>query len=342
MKKTLFALFAVLLASFLATCDLLEPPPEKAPPDSTEDGMVRLTVNVAGVSRALTTSNAQAAGAVNYYEVVFKSGTNFYQTEFASGTSGTITIPFGNYPTAADAVMFAGNKVGNDYTLLAVGVITAVTPGPGTAINASTTGVTFTLSALKNNVNYTATSTFQIMGPTNYDTASMGTKQVTDNSVTYPVFPIPQAGFSNADTTFTNTAGNIVAKYSLTIPNNDAVILEASNWTATPTPYTAGGNETGTTVEITEDIITYPINTALPNQCVFTFLVDVGSGSGAVDGLCAVSIDAPVYALSTTAITTWGSPPTLTLVWHIRGGIDDSIPDGIGGNGAPVILGVNY
>jgi hypothetical protein len=370
MKKTLFALFAVLLASFLATCDFFEPPAEEAPPDSTEDGMVRLTINVAGVGRALTTSNAQ--GAVNYYEVVFKAvdGT-LYQVEFglsASDAARTIIIPPDNYSGAGKAVMFAGNKAGDDYTLLAVGVITATAGGASAGSNAnittSTTGVTFTLSALKNDVNNTATdpgsSTFKIIGPThaavtqlNYSTVASDSTgdaipTATGGGPLYPVFPIPPAGYnpSGDHTDYDNLTENIVGEYSITLPHSASVILQAP-WSLDSAAYNGGGTDTGTTIPATE--LTPKANTtgaALstvgdPPICTFIFTVDVSSLTPATDdGLCAVSIDVPVYALSPTAKLAATNAVGSTKVWHIRGGTTNATPDGIGGNGGAVILAV--
>jgi hypothetical protein len=346
MKKTVFALFAVMLVLSLATCDLLDPP--EAARRLTEDGMVSLIINVAGggIGRALTTSNAQ--GAVNYYEVVFKSGSNYYQIEFAPGataTDRTISIPAGTYSTAADAVMFAGNKVGTDYTLLAVGIITATNAGAGATITGSTTGVTFTLSALKATIGGTG-SAFKITGPnpanvTNFDyrTITVGSS-TTKVGGTYPVFPIPPAGYANTDATFT-AAGNIVGQYSITLPNNTGVFLQA-NWSATSAGYAADTPNVGTTVGITEDTASHTIGTALGNPCVFTFLVNV-TGGGIVDGLCAVSIEAPVYPLSSTARLAATNANGATNVWHIRGGTSAAnnalIDSGGNANGA-FLLGI--
>jgi len=369
MKKTLFALFAVLLASFLATCDLLEPfsDTDDDPPDSAKDGMATLRINVkdGGIVRGLNSGNAkQGNGAANYYEVVFKKGTEYYQVAFdASSTNQTdreITIPIANYDVNTnrnnDAVIFGGFKDTNgDYILLGVGTIYSTAGGSGAGTNANitkdTTGVTFSLTALKNDVG-SANSTFEITGPTkhvvnNHWSYATNKSNIPKASNGVPLFPIPgtlsgvssgfrSGGYTNPDT---RGEGTITAKYSVNIPaRSDAVILQ-SDWTATditsqvslPEASIGGGTVTCTRCYDPE---TKGTTTGAALQATSTFTFDIDVQSVTVDGLCAVLIDATVYALSPTHKT--GS----TLTWHIRGGTSKTIPDDGSGNGAAVVLAV--
>jgi hypothetical protein len=345
MKKALFVLFAVLLASFLATCDLLELPPEEVPPGSTEDGMVRLTIDVGGVgtSRALIDTYAQSDA--DYYEVVFKFGSKLYQKAFENGDSvgdRTIIIPIADYAASEnDAIMFAGIKTGK--ILLGVGEILAVDGNTSTKkITGTTSSVTFTLSALENNVNdIPANSTFQIMSPNSYKTSEAGTIPTVNDpgppSVNYPVFLIPPAGYNDP-------SEDIVAEYSVDIPTRgDAVILQ-DDWTATDITTTVtslpGTAVTGTVSCTRVTPATGSAGTALVNDpntstfATFTFAIDVSACTA--DGLCAIAIDVPVCALSSTASFATGS----RVVWHIMGGTDSTTPDDGTGKGAPVLLSV--
>jgi hypothetical protein len=351
MKKPLFALLALLLASFLVTCDLLEPFPDTddTPPGSTGDGMARLAIKVGDTNRALTIERAKLD--VDYYEVVFKKESSYYQTAWAksSGTGGTITIPTGNYANAEDAVVFAGKRVeiGNDeydYILLAVGVISSTVTGGNTFGNAvikfNTTSVTFTLTPLKNDVSdVNVDYTFKITGPTYYgdqhwNYATKGTYKQNG----FPVFPIPgvASGFASGYQNPGTTAGDIAAGYGVDVPHNAAVILQAA-WSANPATLIEwpGSQATGT-VSYNETAKTLGI--ALDATCTFDFKIDVSAVTD--NGLCAVLIDAPVRALSSTVDSYVNPEAKGPILWHIRGGTDKTAADNGTGNGAAVVLAV--
>jgi len=340
MKKTIFALFAVVLVLSLATCDLLDESLARGVDDSlVPDGMASLSINIegAGAIRALNTSQAtDSTYGVDYYEVVFTlDGTNFYQAEF--GTSGLptakIKIPIGNYGgTTGKAVMFAGIN-GTDKILLAVGIIskltdgtgdTAITPGANAQISTSTTGVTFKLTALKSAVNNNKdganVSSFLITS-TNYSSATIGI-QTLNTAPNYPVFPVPPAGDSEVAT----------GHYSIDIANYAGVYL--SSWSTAKTAYTADSPYSGITTPVLAEtsLTTAGLLSASPE---FTFTINVSSLTPTTgNGLCQVSIDATVYPLSPTAKKTFTAAASALNSWHIYGGIDKSKPDGIAnGNG---------
>jgi hypothetical protein len=348
MKKTLFVLFAVLLASFLATCDLLNPPDtDDDLPGSTEDGMVRLSINVAGTSRALTTDLARANA--DYYEVVFQFGSRFYQAEWDHDTGHTeITIPVANYAPGAgnDAVLFAGKDNGSgDYTLLGIGAITSTTDEnnsvySGANIQHGTKAVTFTLTALTNDVNInnghhlSRPSTFQILGPTspiNYSTVNASPNSIgtaSGGSVSgCPVFSVPRSlTLPNADNPSARPPYNnddyLVGQYMVKCGDKLAAVkLYENDYTVkTPTDsYDIFDNGDGLT-----GVVGVPIKPAL-NQALtvegFVFYIDFSGASNAA-GHCLISIDAPVYAFSLTRKT------GRVLIWHIRGGTHNDKADG--------------
>jgi hypothetical protein len=371
-RKTIFALFAVLLVLLLAACDFIELPRGGGDdlPNIPNDGMVSLTIGVGGggTGRALTTDLAKAG--VNYYEVVFKSGSTLYQIGFNSGDpplDRTISLPVGNYSGPESAVMFAGNKnlSGTDYTLLAIGVIDSTVTGGSTVPNSgliasNTTQITFLLSAITNDVNTNqVTSTFKIVGPTsandgsgNYATAGAGSIPTTIDT-RYPVFRVPPAAYINTDTTFTYDSGdpsylleNIVGSYTFNNANFAGVGLASGGWTATPAPYSGGGETPVTGVVIHPESLIPGVKIDTIGG-VFNFVVDV-SGASATPGLCAVSIDVQVYALGATALKAPSYSPGPTITWHIRGGSINTDPDEgkdlppNGSAGGAVLLGVGY
>ena len=185
MKKLILIGIAVLMAAAIVSC-VFEAPKDAALEkpvlvydDNGNAIGVELGVKIVETpGKALTKPLAQAG--VNYYEVVFAydiDGTGvateveqFIRRSWRSGGQVRVTVPFGNYnnadvtglPGQYKAYLFAGRY--DTKTLLAVGVITAVTdsatptvPTPGAIISASTISVTFTLTALQTDIGGLAT-----------------------------------------------------------------------------------------------------------------------------------------------------------------------------------------
>ena len=354
MKKTFYALFAVLLVLSLATCG--DEPATGG--QVTSEGMATLTINVdnsGGAGKALTVSNAGAEA--GYYEVIFKFGASpkYYQVAWAkpATSSPSITIPAGNYANGTnDAILFAGNN-STDKILLGVGTISSTTgganSGPNAEIHYDTTGVVFTVTALRNGVsNNRASSTFKITGPTSDDVNSWDYSTATTNnsppialSGSIPIFPIP--GYDSVATSAYPAPGTatdpITATYSFTnIPHNTAVILQAActasaatlgTW---PSPATTGAVSYGTVTGGT-------VGSALSATQTFTIPINVSAVT--VNGLAAFTIDAPVRAFTNAAIAfETGSSPGSAIIWHIKGGTDDTEADDGSGNGSAVVLAV--
>jgi len=384
MKKALFVLFAVLLASFLASCDLFQLPPttEKAPPDFMEDGrqMVSLSINVVdkGTNRALVAADAR--NIANYYEVVFRNpdttgAPNYYYVKNfnASDTQAnrTITIPVGDYTGDARAVIFAGKDDGTDKILLGIGNITQVdgielaSRNDGHAneayIHSGAHNITFTITELTGGASATqSSSTFKILGPAEYVTGNVGDNpRIEVSDVTYPIFPIPPKGTTNADDSFTNIGGNMIGEYTVNLTAHSAAVKISGNWTVTAAPFSGGpatyttGGTAASAMTVTGAGVTCTAEGTTPgselsiaaNVCTFRFMInDLTAVTG--NGLCQVLIDAPVKALAppATAIYNDGAGGTPTL-WHIRGGIVKNGYDGASSginHGALIILDVGY
>ena len=374
MKKTIFALFAVLLVLSLATCDLLEEPPDAR--GVVEKGMVRLAVNVVDGStgRALTTGLGSVAA--NYYEVVFYDGADYYQTAWVkdggsgTGGKGEITVQGGHdYGGAANAILFAGTSA-TDKTLLGVGTLTSVTPPNSThptTISMSTTSVTFTVNSLGNDVNdipsgTQGASTFQITGPTSSsdsDTWDYRTRSVSTTFGSEPIIPRTTGGYAifripGYDTTAPavyGSASNVTATYSFDVPYNAQVIADGGPTAAVFAQSGVTGETAGTAVAGTITCAaTVGSTTQVGSTTTFTttlnLVIDVtGLGSGE-NGCYGLLINRPVYPYrTTTAATTTpyvNSEKTTPTPWHIRGGSVLADPDGAttAGNGARVLLAV--
>ena len=157
MKRKFFAVFAVLIAIMLITCDLVDEPAAKVVGGNlvTPDGrpMARLTINIGdggvsddSLSRAMTLANAKTS---DLFEVAFKDPQtgDIYRSSKplsaigASDPAWTIDVPYGNYSTADKAIMLAG-KSGTDKILLAIGKIT-------TGANIDTATATVTAMAIR-------------------------------------------------------------------------------------------------------------------------------------------------------------------------------------------------
>jgi len=363
MKRKFFAVFVLLLAVMLVTCDLVEQPvASKADvPKFTDDGrpLVGLSINIgnASISRALT-ANQATKDAVDYYEVAFKDpnplGNNHvYRKAFTTAAlaSGKIYVPQGDYPADTNAILFAGIE-GPPHILLAVGNLTGTSdndPLNPTLITSGTSTVTFTLTSLTNDVNNIKTgagsSTFKIIGPSAYKTETITDPTIPEiNDLpsiigTYPVFDLPATGFINPTDDFDHSnlpyAGiNLMGHYKINIQHSTGMVLQGAwGFQSTGQPY--GTDDTGVMVTVTPR---YPATAAgTPIDGDFYFRIDVpGSGTG---GLSKIYINVPVYAISTQTPDNQNS--TIPGTWNIRGGTSNSTLDsGTGSAGGAVLLGV--
>jgi hypothetical protein len=321
MKKTLFALFAVLLAVLMAACDDFAPSLGEGDL-FTEDGrpMVSLTINVVDTSPSRTLTTAQALIDVDFYEVSFYSSTKIYRITFdASATplQRTIEVPIGDYGTADKAILLAGTDTGK--TLLAIGVLTTANGGGATTeITLNTTQVTFTVSGLKASITNLTTSSFKVTGPTgtpDYSNVAIGQETISGVTYpgTYPLYTFPGS-----------TGGPATATYTVTCTATIANMFNGLKWAATQygnatVPGYADGAQsatTGVTVSqsgFTGDAVTAATGASL--TMTFTFSLTGASGNG----YCKFTPQSGVYALNDT------DAPT---AWYIRGGSDYTELDG--------------
>jgi len=137
MKRRFFAVFAVLLALMLATCDLLEEPKDELPlltPDGRQ--MVHLSIKVGdnignkSVSRALDFTQAKplVEGSTGYYEVAFLDVGDIYRYRYDMADypdPWDVSVPLGFYKGANKAIVLAGfvDSSSGDHILLAIGII---------------------------------------------------------------------------------------------------------------------------------------------------------------------------------------------------------------------------
>jgi len=335
MKKTILIALAVLLAIMAVTCDG-SAPEAKEPPQYTEDGrlLILLTINPQR-GRALTADLAK--GLVDYYEVAFKdpkfdgtTNTKIYRTSWNYAKTGRIAVPAGDYDDAEKAVLFAGRY--GDKTLYAVGIITATSEGAGeTSIKPATTSVTFTLIPLLNDVsNNKANSTFQITGPAktavggyDYSTASIAATTiptvVLSGGKTYPIFAVPPAGYVNTGSPTPDSDIDITAVYKVTCGTagaNYAGVIVAAGAKIVSAGYSDDETQDLFT-PVAGSIISPEEDEAVPASGEFELLIDVENAAN--DGLSRLAIDIPVCAISNV----YNTPG----VWHIRGGVNQTILD---------------
>jgi len=368
MKKTILALFAVLLVLSLAiSCGDGSNDPA---PSVTNDGKVTIAITVeddTGTGRALTSGLGSVAA--NYYEVVFYDGTDYYQTTWGKGTGGgTITIQSGvDYGTANRAILFAGVN-SPERILLGVGILTntwttsAASPDGTTLVSSTTKGAVFSVTSLTNRVNNTSTganaSTFQITGPaTSSDedkwsyVTNTGTNSFTPVISTadgYAIFRVPgydTAGNSGLGQAY-GSATDVTATYDVTVPYNAQVIADGAT-TATVAGQAVTGETTGTGTIGCTFVSATPTASGTTVTISNLFRINVTGLTAAQSGCYGFLIDMPVYPYRTTADV--GTTPydntekTTAVIWHIRGGSSLTTPDGnvtTAGNGALVLLAV--
>jgi len=378
MKKILFALFAILLSSFLATCDLFQLPPkaDDALPGLTENErpMASLTINFEGTSRALINTDAPANA--NFYEVVFKDPNpgnpdDYYVKSFdltAASTPAlrTITIPAGDYTGSTKAVLFAGHYDGADYILLGIGIIDVIDTyqlalrptHTGTAyLDSGSHSVTFKITALTSAVTAAQTnSSFKILGPTSdtgtskdFSTGDTGNNPtITVGGIEYPIFPIPPMNYANVGTNFLNETENMIGQYTVDLTTHSAAVkLDASGWTVTAGPF-LGTSPTYTTGGGAAPIMTVNgagVTCTGDTPTTLSILSDVCTFKFMVDDLTNVTGNGLCQVLIDAPVHALATASTATYhgtatQWHIRPGIGANAYDGdnMGDNKGALII----
>jgi len=348
MKKAFLAMFAVLFGLVVVTCDVnplvtcdVNPLTETSGNSNVvydEDGKpwgVNLSINTGPLiipdplNRALSGPLAQSW--VNYYEVVFRTGGTNYRARWRTGEVGKIAIPFGDYssvnPTStAAAILFAGRV--ETKTLLAVGRLTATTGSNYPAINAGTTGVTFTLTPLTTDVKADPTSSFQIsLGPTfpTDDYTAMNFPTVSYNGADVPLFKVATGPTVNSAT---------YAIGGITNTNRDAVRIVAPPTLIPETVLTQDGSVNSFTPTNLSVSTIFTPGAACPTLNSIAISITVPTNAA---GLFAFMLNIPVKAMDSTDVN--GD------TWYIQGGLRNSAYDmgpgdpGVGALGGKILLG---
>jgi len=331
MKKTILTALVVLLAIMAVTCDSFAPDADKEPLQYTEDGrpLIPLTINAPKMSRALTADLAK--GLVDYYEVAFQDPSDaakVYRIAWNYAKTGRIAVPAGDYNDATKAVLFAGRYI--DKTLYAVGIITATSEGAYTEILPTTTSVTFTLIPLLNDVSSNkTTSTFKITGPLvdtvggyNYSSANFATAIPTvelSGGKIYPIFYLPPKGYANTGSPAPDSDIDITATYAVTCGAagaNYAGVIVTAGAKIVSAGYSDDESEDLLTA-VAGSITSPKANDAFPSSGEIELLIDISGVTK--NGLSRLAVDVPVCAISNA-----NNAPG---VWHIRGGMNQTILD---------------
>ncbi|MCL2008077.1 MAG: hypothetical protein FWG77_08335 [Treponema sp.] len=351
---------AILFTLLVFSCEEYSPigtvdPPITKPPQYSQDGtpMVDVIINMGDITRALSPNLAR--NSINFFEVSFKytplggGPAQYFRSSWPADQVGSISVPVGTYhapgndtpgnnaPGNSDdlpdntAVLFAGRLSGGIRSLLAVGALTGANgSGDATTISLDTTAMTFSLTALTNNISGNdSDSTFLISTPSG---STIETLTIDGGSV--PAYSILTA----------DPVVNITVVYGITIPHSNAVRLSGTYqgaFVSIGTPDPIGGHPPVTPeitgVEIVRGLATSP--GVLPMGTVATeswveghpvprltgvsdseqsaFLISLSSGPG----LSMLYMQVPVRAFINQ------DPLNRGLLWQIRGGFNNIAPD---------------
>jgi len=310
-----FSGIAIFLVFSIVSCHLSPSNEDSEPPLYTDDGRPMKTFTINTVhdpsSKALTPSTARSS--ITLYEAAFQDGSgNVYRAVWPYTRTGKITLPIGNYTAAGSAIMFAGRQ--SDRTLFAVGSLAA---GNGN-ITPNTSTITFTLSALTNDVNNINTpqrpSSFQI---TNTAAAALpAIMEIFKNNIKAPVFKIP---WNNSSVTAVYGIGGIDAGHlqAMYYPGGAKVFSKAIE-TSSP-PYLNG-------VELVMPGTGFTITTNFGILTSSNFSLNLYTP--AKEGHSVLTFEIPLKAISDT---------NHAITWFIRGGSENELLDaGIGSDDPPV------
>jgi hypothetical protein len=328
MRKAIFAVSVVLLALLAVTCDSGIFPTNATPAlgATAEPGYATVTIGIEDSisgARALLGDTAQA-GEVDYYEVVFKAGSTFARSTWnGTGTWNNIVIPAVDYSAANNAAVVFVGKTGSPNILLGIGVING-----STVITPSTTSINFKAEPIKTGVapvvaNTPSTSSFRITAPAS-DTEPYATNPTLTDG-TYPSVPIFQIPPSST--------GYIQASWAFTNAYLFRAVIKSTGATITTTAVDAGVS------------LTIPPASVHPSSDgTVTFgggVVHFGINTGPTEGIGRLTISVPVYAISSTAVSSSGFGGTggnAVVEWELRGGLDNTADDTGSNDGGRVLV----
>ena len=329
MKK--FAIFGIITLLVMVSCNNpsdLGSTSSDDPIQYTADGrpMVAVSLGTGSSSRALTDQLAKIG--FDLYEAVFKDPASngvFYRKTWVKGETAKVYLPVGNYGTSANAILLVGAS--KDKNLLAVGTVTDTDATGTTLVSSTTKSITFTVVSLVTDINktYGTTSTFALTGGTGVNQTASITGDLPTTKDGYPCFVIP---FDSQNTItvsatyklYTSTAGTpdnffsayapgLVIKAPGGVINCNNIPYEGQYYTK---EVTAGFTQIGGSTFTADKAFTAGGGITWPLGININIPISVNPG------LCKIWIDIPVYGLD----------PKNSITWHIKGGFDNSNPDG--------------
>ena len=342
-EKKCFTTIAVLLTLAVFSCNN-SPSHEDSHIRYTPDGrpMVQLSVGAGENRRAL--NDTLAGAGINHYEVAFYDDTpnGYYRATWSRGRPGRLFVPAFDYAATHNAILFAGQQVDNDFTLLAVGRLTKVDGVETAAITAASRSVEFTLVPLLSDVHASPDSTFQITVPDTHKTA-----EVDVTALPFPEFPLSSSNPGRSVPLFRIPMGASEASFAIKLPGTENFENYRRGIFAAGTeprmaklrvPYLGEeplvelhpyiGN-----LEIT--IVDPAIGDVLGNNLI-TFTI---SASGEKPFYSLMYFELPVYAIGKEVSIDNIHP----LTWHIRGGLRNNLYDEgttVNSLGGAIVLGV--
>jgi hypothetical protein len=312
MKKLIFAVLVVLLATLAVTCDSAIFPGkltsgEPAPPPG-EPEYVTISINVEDLnSRSRAMNETQNRPSVNFYEAVFVyneggASTKTTRSTYKSGDpTWMVTIPKVSYKaTPNKAILFAG--IGDtDSTLVAIGNVTS-----GGDFTVTDTTITFTLSAIYTPENH-------------YSGGTLATSPADVESLT----SVPVYEFQKGTT-------GISASFKLNISRGDMALVVSHSPPATTVNVASVGSTTP--AAITVSAFSPATNAFLTNgENTFSFTITPNSTAG----FNKIYMDVPVIAINNLST---GTDSKSVVIWHVRGGKSNSTLDTGDNDGGAVLL----
>ena len=320
-------------------------------------------------SRALNLKWAQVG--FDFFEVTFMSGSTVaratWETGHAAGVNGVARGVDYASPTGANAaILFVGKK--SDKTLLAVGRLTHVNNGtgtaPGTTVTADTRSVTFSVAALSAGVNTNSTvSSFKTAanGNPNYTTVSPTNTEVFPIMIGRQLFPIFRLNKNKvvgqnvyAEYTF-DVEGDLIGTYRDGILQSGPIVLmnapadmpNATTFHLTPRYPIGDGTHESSTIPLALKDNTTPVTIRNPapsgtgafqNPVQFQFNTIISSNPDVTNNgkIFALAFQMPVYPLTNSDGRRDGDK------WYLRPGYDSylyDLDDGRGGTGGAVLIG---
>jgi hypothetical protein len=305
MKKALLWTFVTLLVMLaLVSCDNVIGGLGGAKVEYDQNGNRLVEVNIINnMGRSITDTFAKADA--NYIEVIFKKGTNYYQASGFRTLALSVRIPVGDY-VAGDAILLLGKRVGNDYTLLATGVLTGnPTLLAPLEVETTTDTISFTVTSIE---------TFLSAG------AASPSFEIDEESGTATAIEDTVFDGKTADGLFNGSK-------CFQVPSSTSDIAASLSFT--------GFDDTGASIVVkgSPDVTFEKISAGVGNNITATVTAPTTNMSGGVisftftslaDSDYKITFDVPVSGFATT-----GNGLDNAIIWNIKGGTDKDLAQGL-------------